>query len=361
MSGSSHRSEPPPAAPTVAPETIGEAAALLADLPAHRTRVRIRGGGTRLGLGYRFEPDLIVSTGHLDRIVAWEPDDLTVVVEAGVKVEELEGTLASKGQTALLHERPGAGTVGGALATATSGWRRYRFGPLRDRVLETTLVSGDGRTVTSGGRLVKNVTGYDIPRLSTGSLGSLGLIARACLKLWPLPAASATVRVSSAEEAIASAFRPLAVLETAEETAVYLGGTPEEITGQAAAIGGTPVDGLDWPPAPAGQVRFSVRVPPSSLRSIVRRLAEGWQYVAQFGVGEVTVGADDVGSEHLKDLRAAAEAVGGALVVLDDPNDLVPDVDPWGTPPASVPIQRRLAALFDPGRMINPGILPGGI
>ena len=361
VSGTAVPPETLPAVPTVAPDSIGEAATLLADLPAGGTRVRIRGGGTRLGLGYPFEPDLILSTAHLDRIVAWEPDDLTVVVEAGVTVEELEETLAAKGQTALLHERPGKGTVGGALATATSGWRRYRFGPLRDRVLEATLVSSDGRVVTAGGRLVKNVTGYDIPRLATGSLGALGLIARVCLKLWPHPADSATVVVDSAEEAIVRAYRPLAVLETPERTAVYLGGTPEEIEGQAASLGGTPIDGLDWPDPPNGQVRFSVRVPPSFLRSIVRRLDRGWQYVAQFGVGEVTVGAERAGTDVLEDLRAEAESAGGALVVLDAPDDLRRDFDPWGTPPDSVPIQRRLVALFDPGRVINPGILPGGI
>ena len=150
-----------------------------------------------MGIGHRFDPDLILSTARLDRIIAWEPDDLTVVVEAGVTVEDLEEMLAGKGQTALLSEQPGPATVGGAVAAAISGWRRFRYGPLRDRVLEVTLVTSDGRVVTAGGRLVKNVTGYDIPRLAAGSFGSLGLIARVCLKLWPLPAACATVRVSS--------------------------------------------------------------------------------------------------------------------------------------------------------------------
>ncbi len=314
-----------------------------------------------MGIGHRFDPDLILSTARLDRIIAWEPDDLTVVVEAGVTVEELEEMLAGKGQTALLSEQPGPATVGGAVAAAISGWRRFRYGPLRDRVLEVTLVTSDGRVVTAGGRLVKNVTGYDIPRLAAGSFGSLGLIARVCLKLWPLPAACATVRVSSAEEALARTFRPLAVLETDRGAAVYLGGTPEEIAGQAAALDGTPVDGLDWPDLPEGKVRFSVRVPPSYLRSIIGRLQPGWRYAAQLGVGEVTVGADQVSTGKLQALREEAEAAGGALVVLEAPADLRRGFDPWGAPPPSLSIQRRLAALFDPGRKINPGVLPGGI
>lgn len=352
--------EAPPPAPRLTPRSIDEAAGLLCELPPE-SRVRILGGGTHLGLGHHFDPDVTLSTAGLDRIVAWEPDDLTVVVEAGMTVEELESTLAAKGQTALLHERSGAGTVGGALATATSGWRRYRYGPIGDRVLEVTLVSSDGRVSTAGGRLVKNVTGYDLPRLATGSLGSLGLIARVCFKLWPLPVASATVPVGSAEEALSIAYRPLAVLETGGRTSVFLGGTREEIEGQAKALGGSPTEGLSWPDPPTGQIRFSVRVPPSYLRSIVERLDGRWQYVAQFGVGEVSVGTEDTDREALEELRVAAESVGGALVLLDGPDGLRQEFDPWGTPPASLPIQRRLVELFDPGRMINPGILPGGI
>ncbi len=360
MSSTIESSEADTAPRTLAPRSIDEAADLLSGL-APDSRLRVVGGGSNLGIGYPVEPDTLLSTSRLDRIVAWEPDDLTVVVEAGVTVEELEETLGSKGQTALLHERPGAGTVGGALATGTSGWRRYRYGPLSDRVLEMTLVSSDGRVATAGGRLVKNVTGYDIPRLATGSLGSLGLIARACLKLWPLPMTTATVEVDSAEPAVKRAFRPLAVLETNTRTSVFLGGTAEEIEGQATTLGGSPTAGLDWPEQPAGEVRFSVRVPPSQLRSIVQRLDRNWSYVAQFGVGEVTVGANEVDHQRLADLREAAELAGGALVILDGPADLYRRFDPWGTPPASIPIQRRLANLFDPRRIINPGALPGRI
>ena len=346
--------------PTAAPESVEEAAGLLAGLD-DGARVRVLGGGTHQGLGHRFEPDLILSTARLDRIPAWEPDDLTVVAEAGVAVEELEEMLGGKSQTALLPEHPGGGTVGGAVARSASGWRCFRYGPLRDRILEITLVSSDGRVVTAGGRLVKNVTGYDLPRLAAGSFGSLGLIARVCFKLWPLPAAQATVEVESAEEALERTFRPLAVLETEERTTLYLSGTPEEIAGQAAEAGGAPVDGLDWPALPAGQVRFSMRVPPSRLRSMVNRLRKEWRYVAQFGVGEATVGAEQAEAGELAELRGAAEAEGGALVIIEAPAGLRRRFDPWGTPPASLPIQRRLADLLDPGRKINPGVLPGGI
>ena len=347
--------------PTATPATVEEAAGLMANLPAGGDRICIRGGGSHQGIGYPVTSDVVLSTSRLDRVVAWEPDDLTAVVEAGVLVGDLEQMLASKGQTALLPEQPGAGTVGGAIATATSGWRRHRYGPIRDRVLEMTLVSGDGRIVTAGGRVVKNVSGYDIPRLATGSLGAMGLIARVCLKLWPVPQAAATVPVESPEEALEVAYRPLAVLETREGAAVFLGGTREEVAGQAAALGTEPAAGLDWPSHPSGAVRFSVRTPPSSLRGTVNRLDPNWTYLAQFGVGEVTVAADEVGLDELGELRDRAESLGGALVMLDAPESMVRAFDPWGTPPQSIEIQRRVVNLFDPGRRINRGILPGGI
>lgn len=341
------------------PETAEEAARLLADASAAGTRIRVLGGGTGQGIGYPFAPDLELSTAGLRRIVAWEPEDLTVVAEAGMPVRELEETLAERGQTAALTERPGAGTVGGALAAGRSGWRRFRYGPLRDRVLEVTLATGDGRTVTAGGRLVKNVTGYDLPRLAVGSLGSLGLIVRACLKLWPLPPARATVRTAYAEGALADSYRPLAVLETEHGCSVFLSGTPEEVEAQSAALGGDSSAGWDWPDPPSGPLRFSVRTPPSRLRAAADRLrAAGLSYVAQFGVGEATA-AGEADPGFVNDLRSRAEADGGSLVLLDAPAAVRETVDPWGTPPASLPIQRKLVSLFDPERVINPGVLPG--
>ncbi len=346
---------------SAAPESISEAAELLCDMQPGQDRVRIIGGGSHQGIGYRTPAHLELSTAGLNEIVDWAPEDLTVVVEGGVRIWELEQLLGSKGQTSLLAESPGEGTVGGAVATATSGWQRLRYGPTRDRVLEVTLVSSDGRVVTAGGRVVKNVTGYDIPRLATGSLGAMGLIARVCLKLWPRRQATATIPISSPEEALRVAYRPLAVLETRHGANLYLGGTQEEITGQAKALGADPITGLSWPDQPAGTTRFSVRTPASDLRSIVSRLRGDWEYVAQFGVGEVTVGGDLVSAEELADLRVRAESLGGALVVLEAPESLRRELDPWGTPPASLDIQRRVVELFDPGRRINHGILPGGI
>ena len=158
-----------------------------------RTAVLLWGGGTHQGIGGRVSPGVVLATSRLDRIVSWEPEDLTVVVEAGVRIGDLDDLLAEKGQSAVLPETMPDATVGGVVAGGISGYRRARYGPTRDRVLEVTLVTGDGRIVTGGGQVVKNVSGYDLPRLATASFGGLGLVGRVCLKLWPAPPARFTM------------------------------------------------------------------------------------------------------------------------------------------------------------------------
>lgn len=351
----------PAAEVAVAPANLADAARVLDHASEQGAAVLVWGGGTHQGYGARVRPDIVLSTENLTRIVAYEPADMTAVVEAGVPVAALEEAVGAHRQSALLTEHPGSGTVGGLVAAGISGWRRHRFGPTRDRMLEVTLVTGDGRTVTGGGRVVKNVTGYDLPRLATGSFGSLGLIGQVCLKLWPRPAAYGTVMVRSPEVAVERAYRPLAVLETADGAWCYLGGTHEEVNGQAAALGGDLVDELAWPDPVSGEVVISIRVPPRSLRSIVDRFDRSWEYVAQFGVGEVSVGLARAELGRLTELREAAEASGGALVVAAAPDEFYEQLDPWGTPPGTLDIQRRLIARFDPARVINRGRLPGGL
>lgn len=349
----------PPADFVVAPTSIEEAESILDLASEHDLKALIWGGGTHQGFGGRIQPDLILSTALLNRLVDWQPEDFTVTVEAGMTVAQLELMLADRGQTAVLPEVPGAATVGGVLSAGISGWRRARYGPSRDRVLEVDLVTGDGRRVKAGGRVVKNVTGFDLPRLSVGSFGSLGLIAQTCLKLWPVPATTATVSVSDGDAALALAYRPAAIVETGGETKVFLGGTEAEVEGQAQALGGSVTPGWSWDPEPLGSYRWSVRVPPNMVREAIQRLPDGWRYQAGLGVGDIKAASE--GAEGAIDTRAWAESQGGALVIVDGPDETYVHLDPWGTPPASLDLQRNLISRFDPLRVLNPGRLPGGL
>ena len=348
----------PQADATVAPASIEDVETILDTASEHHLRTLVWGGGTHQGYGGRLDPVVVLSTAGLDRIVDFQPEDLTVTVEAGVRVVDLESQLAEQGLTAALPERPGEATVGGVVAAGISGWRRARYGPTRERLLEVVLVTGDGRRVRGGGRVVKNVTGFDIPRLVTGSFGSLGVIVQVCLKLWPLPSARGTVTVADGDGALAAAYRPQAVVECDGSTRVFLGGTPEEVEGQAAAIGSPAAEGWDWPGDLDGEVRWSLRVPPSELRTAINDVRADYAYQAALGVGELVIGGPD---GEVGPLRKWAESHGGALVLVAGPPELYARIDPWGTPPASLSLQKRIVQRFDPVRILNPGRLPGGI
>lgn len=349
----------PPVDLSVAPGTISELEQVLDLASEHELDALIWGGGTHQGYGHRVDADLLISTTGLDRLVDHQPEDFTVTVEGGMLVADLEARLAERGQTAVLPELPGSATVGGVMAAGVSGFRRARYGPTRERILEVDLITGDGRRVKAGGRVVKNVTGFDIPRLSVGSFGALGVIAQTTLKLWPLPSETATVTVADGDRALAVAYRPAAIVETDGTVKVFLGGTPAEVAGQVSVLNGQATEGWSWDHEPTGEFRWSLRVPPASLREAIGRLPSGWRYQAGLGVGEMKLASPH--AEGFADLRAWAEAHAGSLVIVGAPEPTYEEIDPWGAPPQGLDIQKELLRRFDPCRVLNPGRLPGGI
>ncbi len=353
--------ELPPADFALAPTSIEEAAQALRTATDHRMKVLIWGGGNHQGYGHRTYPDVVLVTTSLNRVETWEPEDLTLVAEGGVPITEVEAMLAEGRQTTLLPHRNETATIGGALSVGLSGYQRYRYGPTRDRLLETRILTGDGRVVRAGGRVVKNVTGYDIPRLMVGSLGRMGLIASVCLKLVPTPEVAVTVAVEDPARALADLYRPLAILSTRAGHQAYLWGTPAEVESQTARAGNEVQTGLVWPDPPAGAMTWSLRVPPSHLREAARRIPASWDYVIQQGVGIAECAAPDTDPESAGELRGWAESVGGALVLVEGPDTLYERMDPWGAPPGGLAYQRRLTAEFDPYGILNPGRLAGGI
>lgn len=356
ISGLETRIPGAPEGPThLAPTDVEDLSRLLRYASERDLPVQIWGGGTHSGFGNPATPELVISMEKLGELEVWEPEDLTVVVGAGARIESVEAMLAEKNQSLVMHERPGDSTIGGAVSAAISSYRRGKLYPLRDRVLEATVVTGDGRIVRSGGRVVKNVSGYDLHRGVVGAFGSLGVVVSVCLKLWPVPPASATVYVDSLKTASAL-IRPLAVLEENGELAVYITGTEAEVEGQVHRLGGRMVPRLEWPELPERGWRWSLRVPPAEMGRAVQRLPAGWSYVAVHGVGLIDASSDSL--DGAEDLRAWAESVNGTLVMVSGDPDAF---DPWGRPPPALDLQRRIIAQFDPKRIINPGRLPGGL
>src|SRR5438270_5491519 len=190
-----HRTSPADAVSAVQPQFIVEPATeqqLAAALRlAHESKLAVipRGGGTKLSWGNPpSRADLLLSTARLNRVLEHAWADLTVTIGAGCTIQTLQQTLAQHGQRLALDPLwPEKATVGGILSTNDSGALRLRFGALRDLIIGVTIALPDGTLASSGGKVVKNVAGYDLPKLATGALGTLGVITRAVFRLHPLP------------------------------------------------------------------------------------------------------------------------------------------------------------------------------
>lgn len=182
------------------PHTKADVADALRDASEHGRRVLVVGGRTHMDKGNPVDVDAELWTTMLDAVIAYEPAEMIAVVEAGMRVGELQRLLAQSGQE-WPCDAPADSTVGGVIAAGVCSPRRLRTGSIRDTVLEMELVTGDGRLIKSGARTVKSVTGYQIHKLAAGSLGTLAVIVQVALKLRPVAAARHTIRVPGGLEA----------------------------------------------------------------------------------------------------------------------------------------------------------------
>ncbi|HMN98411.1 MAG TPA: FAD-binding protein [Miltoncostaeaceae bacterium] len=336
------------------PSSPEECAAALAVASAAGEAVDVAGGGTRSRMGRPGPPaPRRLETTGMSAVVAHEPTDLTLTVEAGMTVAAVAELAASGGQCWPQAEvRPGS-TVGGVLATAASSRERLRSGAVRDSVLELVLATGDGRLVKAGGRTVKGVSGFDIPRLAVGALGTLGVIVQVTVKLWPLPPArgwfgaeaSLDDRLAIAERIITGGSRPTCVLLAPGRVAVELAGPPDDVV--------TPegLAALDAAPAaPAGAGLVQAGVSPALLGVLLSRLEDAdLPYEAQMGVGTCLVAVGN--GDEVDRVRAWAVELGGHAVVADGDDAL--RADPWGPPPPGLAIMRRMRDAFDPAGILN--------
>jgi glycolate oxidase FAD binding subunit len=184
----------------VEPESAEAVALVLAGASRERLSVVIRGGGTRLGWGRTpSRVDLVVATARVNRVVAHQHGDLTATFEAGATIQHVNAELARHRQWLPIDSDDPGETIGGAVATNHSGPRRQRYGTPRDLLIGIHLALTDGRLVKAGGNVVKNVAGYDLGKLISGSFGSLAAITSATFKLSPMPAASATAVAAFAD------------------------------------------------------------------------------------------------------------------------------------------------------------------
>lgn len=277
---------------------------------AARGTLVVRGGGSVLD---RLPPTdaEVVSTAALTGVVDHRPEDLVITVRAGTPVEELSALLATHGQECPIEPLAGHGsTVGGRLATALAGPRQLQAGRVRDWVLRVRMVTGDGRVATAGGVTVKDVTGYDLCRLVTGSWGTLGVIAEVTLKLRPIPMTSAWFTTEQpASRALAELYRPAAVVTTDAGTFVRLEEHPDDVVAQATAVG---LHAADPPTLPT---TARAAVDPGRLFELISwARTAGLTAVGFEGVGVCLLDGD---TDALAAAGRQVVALGGTLLHLD--------------------------------------------
>jgi glycolate oxidase FAD binding subunit len=273
------------------PATVTEASAVMRAATAAGKRVSVgRPGG-----------DVELSLQQLDRVLAHEAGDLTITVEAGIRLSALRARLTPHGQELAL-DPPGDPTVGGCLAGDLSGPRRHRFGAPRDLLLGVTLVLADGTVANAGGTVVKNVAGYDLGKLVCGSAGRYAAIARASLRLHPLPAATASVVIDVDEAGEAERFARAVARSALIPTACDLewpgrmvlrfeggeAGVAAQVARAADILGARPIDDLVWDEVRELQASLPGRVsyPPGRLAAFLGRQLSG---LVRVGVGSAYV------------------------------------------------------------------------
>jgi glycolate oxidase FAD binding subunit len=278
-------------------------------------------------------------------VIRYEPADMTVTVGAGTTFSTLDVLLAERGQECALDPRDAAATVGGILACGLSGIRRLRCGPVRDNVLEVRVVLADGRLIKGGGPTVKNVTGYDLPRLFVGSFGTLGVLAEVTLRCRPRPPSSRWFAFADG----GALYRPAARLWSGGDEHVLLEGTEADVIAQAA--GARALDRT--PELPDGSHRGRISIAPARVAALGAALGTSVRWCAELGVGTVHVACDS--ADAFVSARRIAEANGGWM--LRERGGPVGD-DGFGVPLPNIDVMRRIKSAFDPDGKCNPGRLP---
>jgi glycolate oxidase FAD binding subunit len=248
----------------IEPASAEDLAAALASASAQRASVVIRGGGTKIAWGRTpSSVDIVLGTTRLNKVVAHEYADLTATMQAGARIEEVNLELGRHGQWLPIESPFEGATIGGAIATNDGGPLRHRYGTPRDLVIGVRLALTDGRLIKAGGNVVKNVAGYDLGKLVSGSFGSLAAIVSATFKLTPLPAASSTlIATFDRADALVSALAAI--------TNSQLEASAIEVRGGSSAASGV-VSGVVSSFSRTYQLLLKFESPPGALNAHVQK------------------------------------------------------------------------------------------
>ncbi len=385
----------------VYPKTSEELSEVLAYAYANQWRVLPCGQGSKLHWGSLAEVDLMISTARLNRLIDHAVGDLTVTAEAGIRLADLQVELAKGGQfLAIDPSYATTATLGGIVATGDTGALRQRYGGIRDMLIGLSFVRSDGAIAKAGGRVVKNVAGYDLMKLFTGSYGTLGIISQVTFRIYPLPVAARTVMLQGDEEAIAQATKTLlasALTPTAIallpvqtlglntmgllirfqniEVSVEQQSTRLLQVGEALGLKGQSWAGIEesqlWQqlqeqietPTLAFPIACKIGVLPSKAVETLRlmsaiALTTGCIYAGS-GLGMLRF--SDLPAQTLLKLRDLCEMQGGFLTVLEAPPSLKQTLDVWGYSGNALDLMQKIKHQFDPKNLLSPRRFVGGI
>ena len=395
-------------APTIAPADEQELAEAVSDAAARTTPLAVAGGATRIGLGRPMQTAATVATVNLTGVTLYEPAELVISARAGTPLAEVEALLAGQNQRLAFepidarrfYGTHGTPTIGALAAANISGPRRIQVGAARDSLIGVRAVTGRGDVLKSGGRVMKNVTGYDLVKFLAGSYGTLSVLSEVTFKVQPVPETEATLVLVGLDDARAVAALSAAlgsphavtgaahlppfdgemartliridgfaesVAERTDKLAAALAdfGSAETLAADASASVWRVVGDLEALGAPAGAVVWKISVKPADGPTVAAaaRKAFDCRVLYDWGGGLVWLAipktGDDAGAAAI---RRAVKPLGGHATLVRAPDVVRLAVDVFEPPaPALMDIARRLKAAFDPAGILNPGRMYAGV
>ena len=384
------------------PGSIEETSELMKLASEEGLTAAARGSGTKMSLG---NPpgnlDLILSTARMNEIIEHTPGDQVVRVQAGLLLQDLQEQLAGADQMLAIDSPERGATIGGMVAANSSGPRRFQYGTIRDLIIGITVVLPDGTVAKAGGKVVKNVAGYDLSKLFTGSLGTLGIIATCNFRLHPRPEASRTVAVElndalSAGKAAQAAMHAQIVASAVELhwsdeeklLTVLIEGIPPGVEAQAETVSfllkefgevrtlsDEEVEDLGPLDPPGGgdeEVAIKIAHPPAELTGVLdstlgatERKGVTPRITGHAGTGVTYValsgGDEEARVQVVEELREIWVRRGGSVIVRKAPPSAKERLDVWGPAGDYLGLLRRIKDKFDPREVLNPGRFVGGI
>jgi glycolate oxidase FAD binding subunit len=386
------------------PRDADELARLITGAAGAGRRLEIIGGGSKRGLGRPVDADAILDTSALSGIRSYEPDELVLSAGAATRLDVVAAALLEGGQM-LAFEPPdlgsgqSAGTLGGLVSAGLSGPRRIKSGAARDFILGFSAVNGRGETFKSGGRVMKNVTGYDLSKLVTGAWGTLAVLTEVTIKVMPAPETETTVAITEGDPAAALQLMSRALQSAADPTgAAYvqrdagageptvvlrLEGIPASVasrlkllTGTDGFRGGRTLD-VDESRSLWQDIRdvralgalgdhhlWRISVPPMGGVEVIGAVAgiPGARYFCDWGGGLIWIAVPPAPDAHAGTLRLAVKRVGGHATLMTAPEDVrrrVPVFEPQA--PELAALAQRVKQAFDPKGILNPGRMYEGV